>query len=51
MKPLNERDMIVANEFLKRDTRTDKKFELDCWRLMANKHRLGGEMDAIMFFI
>ncbi len=51
MKPLNERDMVVANEFLKRKTRTDKKFWLDCWRLMLNKHQIGGDMDAVQFFI
>jgi len=51
MKPLSEKDMIVAKNFLRKETRKDKKFWLDCWRLMANIHELGGNMDAIMFFI
>ncbi len=51
IKALSEEDMQTASTFLKKETRTDKKYELDLWRLMINKHNLGGDMPAVMFFI
>jgi hypothetical protein len=47
MKPLTEEDMVVARKFFKRQ----HTFWRECWVLMKNKHDLGGDMPAIMFFI
>ena len=48
MKPLSEFDIHTARKF--EDT-TSKDFELRLWKLMMAKHKLGGDMPAIMFYI
>ena len=47
MNPLNEQDMITARAMFK----NPKTFWRECWVLMVNKHTVGGDMPAIMFFI
>ena len=48
MKALNESDIKTAREF--EDTKK-KDFELRLWKLMLAKHKLDGDMPAIMFYI
>ena len=47
MKKLSEEDVKIADAFIKKD----KKYYLMLWHLMAAKHKVGGDMDAVMFFI
>jgi len=47
MKPLTLEDIHTANAFIKKD----KKYYLLLWHLMAAKHKVGGDMPAVMFFI
>jgi hypothetical protein len=47
MKPLTNEDIQTADAFIKKD----KKYYLELWKLAMNKHLLGGDMAAIMFFI
>lgn len=47
MEPLTEDDMVVARQQFK----NPKTFWRECWVLMVNKHAIGGDMPAIMFFI
>lgn len=47
MKQLNKDDIHTAEVF----TKKDKNYYLKLWHLMAAKHKVGGDMPAVMFFI
>lgn len=47
MKNLSKEDIEIANAFIKKD----KKYHLNLWHLMASKHKLGGDVHTVMFFI
>lgn len=47
MKKLSEKDVLIANAFIKKD----KRYYLGLWHLMTSKHKVGGDMDTVMFFI
>lgn len=47
MKCLNKDDLHTASVFIK----YDRRYHLMCWYLMASKHKVGRDMNAVMFFI